>query len=134
MPDNITIASPKELVALLDELRIIRDAEKITKKRKDAVNAACIGYIEDNNIDEMGLLMETGDGMYQAELVIGQRSSGFEVDKIPAKHVTWLRDHQALNIKAAALKTLQGSAVDAAKKVQTFGETKTITFAEVKGF
>ncbi len=132
MPDEIEITSPKELVDLLDELRVISEAQKLTTKRRAALNAACIGYIEDNNVDDLGLLMETGSGTYRARLEVGQRSSGFEVDKIAAKHVTWLRDHQALSIKAAALKTLQGSAVDAAKAVQTFGETRTITFTEVK--
>ena len=133
MADDITITSPKEFVDLLDELRILRNADSLTRKQIKSVNDACIDYIMANDLQKEVLPIETLAGTYDARLVIGQRSSGFEVDKLAAKDVTWLRDHQALTIKAAALKTLQGGAVDAAKKVQTFGETKTITFTEVKG-
>ena len=133
MPDDIAINSPKELVDFLDELRVARAAASLTKKRVDAVNAACVDYIMANDLQKEVLPIETTAGTHEARLVIGQRSSGFEVDKLAAKDVTWLRDHQALTIKAASLKTLEGGAVDAAKQVQTFGETKTITFTEVKG-
>jgi hypothetical protein len=133
MPDEITITSPTELVDHLDQLRQIRDAAKITKKRQDVINAACLDYIMENELQGQVLTIETTSGTHEARLVLGQRSSGFDLEQISAKDINWLKQHQAISIIAGALKNLQGGAVDRAKDVQQFGETKTITFTELKG-